>query len=849
MIPQSRVSRQIKKIIRDQNDAKVTSSNKSRRQIYKSIAHEAASSQWSQWFHRQGWTAFPFQEQAWAAFSRNKSILIAVPTGSGKTYAALGGPLLHLMSTPLPQNTYKIIYLTPLKALARDIAHAIDVALKGLNLPFQVAVRTGDSSTSERKEQSKNIPEILVTTPESLAILLTGSETSQKFRDVFSVIVDEWHELVGTKRGSLLELTLASLKFHAPQLRVTALSATLGNLKEAAQVITGDTDPKIITDANSRTVNIDVLVPREMGPAPWFGYAGLLLIDEVLGAIDPKNSQILFTNTRGQAEAWHREILSKRPEWREKLALHHGSLALEERAAVEAGVKSGQLKVIVATSSLELGVDFPQVKKIFQIGAVKSLARAVQRAGRGHHQPGKASELIVCPTSLFEIIEAHALKKAKAENLFESKHILQKPIDVFVQFLLNNAFNQGFSVAEVRQILDSTVSFKDITDEEIQWALQFLTRGGKSLVAYPQFKKLMEVQGRYVFTDAKSARTHRMNIGTIVSDDGIRVRFATGKTLGTIGESFVSRLQKGDVFQFGGKDLEFIQLRDTTLLVRLAKKKSNVSTIWTGSVLPISSLLSQYLRESVDQLARAESPQSLSAPELKRFWPVALQQKNISHIPRSDENLVELLKSREGYHLFMYPWAGRLVHEGLGHLMAYRMARVSPNTISVAANDYGFELLALEPLPSIEVLQGLLSSSENLMEDIEASLNYHELSKRAFREVARVSGLVQSSVGGRQKTQRNLQMSSSLLYDVFEKYEPDHLLLKQARREVQSQQLHLPRLLEEMNGFRESKIVVKSLTRLSPFSFPLFIERIRSRVSTETLEHRIARFQRQIVEG
>ncbi len=852
MIPQSRISGQIRKLKVQAEKARLAEEKTKtvqRRRSFHALTPAEAEMRWESWLRSQNFKAFPFQRQAWQAFHEGRSMLIAVPTGSGKTLAAAGGPLMKLMTESSPvEGRTRIIYLTPLKALARDIAHALERPIRDMGLPFQVGLRTGDTSASSRQEMRKNHPEILVTTPESFAILLTGAEVEKKYGQVFSVVIDEGHELLGTKRGSLLELSLATLKEHSPELRVSVLSATLGNLEEAARVLTGALDPLLIAAEPARDLNVEVLTPPAMNAAPWLGYSGLKLSEELLKSVNPNESQIIFTNTRASAEAWYRDILERRPDWKEITALHHGSLSKEERERVEAGTKSGEYKIIVATSSLELGVDFPQVGRVYQVGSVKSLARAVQRAGRGYHRPGEASHLTICPSNLFEILEGYALRQAIHEGVFEVKEPLHKPLDVFVQFLLNRAFNDGFTIDEIKRTLQRSFSFRDVSDDEIQWALHFLIRGGVSLSRYPQFMKLQQLGDRYLFADAKLARLHRMNIGTIVSDDGVQVKFMGGKSLGVIGETFVSKLKKGDVFHFAGRELEYVQLKYTTLFVKLAQDPPEIVTVWIGNVLPMSGVLCKQMRETVDLLAKANSAEDFSEPELQSFWPVAERQKELSKIPLQDETLVEIWKSREGFHLFVHTWAGRLVNEGLGHLFAYRIAQISPNTISVAANDHGFELMGLEAFPPAEVLQSLFTNLQDLDEEIEKSLNFPELAKRSFREVARVSGLIQSAVAGQSKNQRNLQMSSGLLFDVFENYEKNHPLVLQAKREVRQNQLKTENLRQEILNFQKRRFLFVPLTRLSPFAFPLFIERARNRISTEKLEHRIARFQRQILE-
>ncbi len=853
MQPSPRISSQIKRIKSREARELEAHSEKNRKKllkIYDQTSLEDAEEIWKEWFRKNNWEPFKFQLEAWSTFLNQKPALISVPTGSGKTYAAFGGPFIKLLNSETKDlGQLRVLYISPMKALVRDVAHALARPIQELSLPFKVGVRTGDSSTRDRLSMSKRFPEILVTTPESLAILLTGEDAKNRFSKVHSIIVDEWHELLGNKRGSLLELTLATVKQYAPQVTITGLSATLGNMETAAQTLAGESQAKIISDETSRNIKIDVLVPNGMSAAPWFGYAGLSLANELVNDLKISQSQIIFTNTRAHAEAWYQKIRELKPEWADEVALHHGSLSMAQRQDVEEGVKAGDIKIVVATSSLELGVDFPQVGRVFQVGSAKSLARAVQRAGRGFHRPGESSSLTLCPTTYFEILEVNALKKALEKKVFESREPLQKPADVLVQFLLNKAFGEGFELSEIREILARTYSFRDVTEDELAWALNFLLHGGNSLKAYPQFFKLQKVGNRYSFVNGLQARQHRMNIGTIVSEDGIQVKFAKGGHLGNISESFIAKLKKGDIFQFAGRELEFLQLRDAKAFVRLSTRKASVTTVWSGQILPISPVVSLELRRAVDDLARAGDENELLEPELKSFWPIASKQKLVSAIPKLNENLMERWKSREGHHIFIYPWAGRLVHEGLGHLVAYRLAKHRANTLSVAVNDYGLELLGAEAFPSNEKLIELLSSEDQLEADIESSLNFHELSKRTFREIARIAGLIQTMNHGERKAMRHLQMSSSLLYEVFQKHDRDNLLLKQAVKEVKNLQLHFSRLKEELSAFRHRNWIIKDLNSLSPFSFPLYIERVRSRVSTETLRERIERVQRKMLEG
>ena len=800
---------------------------------------------WLDWFKSQDWTPFPFQEKVWQAYLNGESGLLSVPTGSGKTYAAFGGPFIDLLSyEPLDSAQPLVaIYISPLKALVRDIAQALMKPISDLKLPYHVEIRTGDTSQAARARLRERLPHILITTPESFGLLLAEKDAEARLSGVRALVVDEWHELLGTKRGSLLELTVARLREFAPHLKTWALSATIANLPTAAKVAVGlSQKPTLIAEKLKRTVRIDSILPASKQNFPWYGHSGLRLADDVVAQIDTNVSTLIFTNTRSQAERWFHELLRRRPDWESILALHHGSIDRAERERVENGVKSGALRVVVATSSLDLGVDFPQVEKAIQIGSTKGLARALQRAGRAFHQPGKSTVLTVLPTNQMEILEVAALRTGLAAGELENREPLKAPLDVLVQFVLNCAFGRGFRVEKLLQTVQSTYSFSDVSAATFDRIKEFTVLGGTALQAYPQFQKLVEVDGRFVFANPRVARLHRLNMGTILSDGGVLVKFPKGQTLGVIDESFIAKIKPGQSFQFSGRTLQLIQLRDMNALVRLSKAKDVTSSVWNGTLFPISAVLSKYLRQEVAQLSE-DLDQSHSSPEQVAFRPAALIQRRLSQIPAMNELLIETMTSRDGHHLFIYPFEGRLVHEGLGHLLAFRLSQLKRNTISVSATDYGFELLAAEPFGDVAEIKPKLTDVAHLETDIQESLNFPELAKRAFREVARVSGLIQQGIPGKNKSIRQLQMSSSLLFDVFKKYEPDHPLLYQAEQDVRTNQLQLERLTRVMEQIAERKFILRRLDSLTPFSFPLYLERVKSRLSTESLEDRIERIR------
>ncbi len=810
------------------------------------LSVEQAMTLWRGWFERQGWTPFPFQLEAWEAYFSGRSGVIAVATGSGKTYAALGGPLVELIAQPASEDErLSILYISPLKALVRDVAQAIQKPLADLRWPLDIAVRTGDTAQSVRRQLKIELPHILVTTPESLAILMTDQGWQGRMKGLRAVVVDEWHELLGSKRGSLLELTLARLRSVTTKVRTWALSATIANLDVAADVAVGSGDASIIRADIPRHVLVQSILPESLTACPWFGYSGLRLLPDVLRSIDPNKSTLLFTNTRSHAERWYQAILDAKPDWAQTTALHHGSLDQEERRRVENDIKSGTLRLVVATSSLDLGVDFPPVEDVIQIGSAKSVARAIQRAGRAYHRPGEDTRVRLCPTNVMEILEASAVREAIQDGVLEERVPRHKPLDVLVQFLLNSAFNEGFDSVELLTQVRSSYSFRTVTDDEFAWALQFIRSGG-SLAAYSHFRKIVLDGGHYRFASASLARQHKMNIGTISSDGGVVVHMQRGSRLGVIDEAFVAKLRPGDVIQFAGRTVTFLQMRDMVAYVKPAQQRHRLAAVWTGTIFSLSVPLSHYLRRDVERLLQAGQGAAPRSEEIAALLPIARIQLVRSRIPTARQTLVETCRTAEGHHLFVYTWEGWAVNEGLGHLAAYRLARLRPNTVAVSATNHGFELLSTEPLGNSEVIREVLTDCSDLDADIQASLNYPELARRAFRDIARVAGLVQQRPPSARKSARHLQMSSSLLFDVFRQYEPHHPLLAQAYREVCESQLELDRLKSVMKGIADQEFLYVLSTRLTPFAFSLYTERIRSRLSTETFERRIARLQREV---
>jgi ATP-dependent Lhr-like helicase len=792
------------------------------------------------WFEEQSWTVLQHQREAWEAIAGGQSGLIEMPTGAGKTYAVLFGFLPELGDAV---DGLRLLYVTPLRALTRDIEIALRRPCEDLGLQLRIESRTGDTSNSLRRKQKKELPHILITTPESLALLLSYEHAAKDFADLKGIILDEWHELLGSKRGSLLELSLARLRHLSPQARTWALSATLPNREEAAATALGrDRPPYLIRSSERVQLEIETLAPPPEGRLPWAGHLGLKMVPEVLLQLDPGESTLLFTNTRSQAERWHEAIMLSRPEWEGQLALHHGSLALEEREHVERGVKEGRIRCVVCTASLDLGVDFPEVDRVIQIGSPKRISRLIQRAGRSNHAPGLKPRLLFVPTHALELVEIIACRQAIERGEIEARRPLRAPLDVLVQHLVNCALGGGFEREAMWEEVRTAYSFADLDRESFEWALDFIVRGGGTLAAYPQYCRVQLDGPTYRVLDKTIALRHRQNIGTIVSDASMQLKLGR-RSLGTVEEAFIAKLHKGDQFLFGGRWLQLVSVKDLTAYTRLAKgSQAGLVPAWYGTSLPWSTLLSNHVRGVFDQFAQG-SVNLKCYFEAEALSSIEQSQSRLSAWPRSDQLLIERVLSREGYHFFFYPCESRSVHEGLAALLVHRISRDYPGSFSVAANDYGFEVLSTVDVGwSAEDLTRWLSP-EDLEKDLRAALNQSELARRQFREIARVAGLVFQNLPGRQHSNRQLQSSSGLLFDVLQRFDPTHRLLAQATQEVLQQQFEWERLQSTLQRIKGMEKIRREPPIFSPLGLPLYIERVSARVSTEDWNDRLERIK------
>ena len=794
------------------------------------------------WLASRGWKPFAFQREVWRAMKQGQSGLLHSSTGSGKTLAIWLGALQAFAKSNVASKTappLTVLWITPMRALAADTLLALREPLADLAPQWTSALRSGDSTSAERSAQAKRLPTVLVTTPESLTLLLARADAREALQHVKLTVVDEWHELLGNKRGVQLQLALARLRQFNPTLLSWGVSATLGNLPEALSALVGVAVENAVTvhGASTKKLVIDTLLPAKAERFAWAGHLGLSMLPQVVQALDESASTLVFTNTRAQAERWYQAILEARPDWAGVIALHHGSLDKSVREWVEAGLKTGTVRAAVCTSSLDLGVDFLPVERVLQIGSAKGVARLIQRAGRSGHAPGRPSRISLVPTHSLELVEAAAARAAVQAGQIEPRQVPRQPMDVLVQHLVTVALGGGFMADALYAEVRTTAAYQDLTPDQWQWALDFVRQGGASLAIYPDYQRAApDEQGVWRVTDARLARRHRVNIGTIVSDASMTVQFVNGSKIGTVEEGFIARLKPGDGFSFGGRLLELVRVHQMTAYVKRASKGSAAIPRWNGGKMPLSSTLADaVLRE----LAAADAGH-FDSPEMRCVRPLLDLQRERSALPTPERLLAETFKSRDGHHLFLYPFAGRNVHLGLASLLAWRAAQPERGTFSIAVNDYGLELLSAKPVDWAARLASLLAAPVDVAEVL-AGLNATELARRRFREIARIAGLIFQSHPGENRSNRQLQASSSLFFEVFQKYDPGNRLLAQAEQELLSLELDVSALACVLARMQSQTLKLVALSKPSPLAFPLMVERLRERLSNESLAERIAR--------
>lgn len=811
------------------------------------------------WLETKGFKPFLFQQQVWQQIIAGNSGLVNAPTGCGKTFSVFLGNVIDFINhhpddyASQKNNGLQLLWITPLRALAKDIGRAMEEVIGELGMNWKVGIRNGDTSTSERAAQKRHMPEVLIITPESLHLLLAQKGYPEIFRTLKLIAIDEWHELLGSKRGVQVELAISrivgshesTITTNHLQASIWGISATIGNLEEAKEVLLSPLKKEGITiKANhNKKIEVESIFPDEIEKYPWAGHLGIKLAHKLIPIIQESRTTLIFINTRGMSERWYQTLLDVCPELAGSIALHHSSIDREMREWIEDNLHTGNLKAVVCTASLDLGVDFRPVETVIQVGSPKGVARFLQRAGRSGHSPDAVSKIYFLPTHSLELMEAAALKSAMQENMIESRPPMMLCFDVLMQYLNTIAISDGFLPDDIYKEVASTFCFRDITKDEWQHILHFITAGGNAMQQYDEFKKVEIIDGVYKINSRKVAMRHRMHIGTIVSDSMLKVKFMSGGYVGVIEEYFISRLEAGDVFTLAGRNLEFLMIKDMTALVKKSDKTKSIVPSWNGGRMPLSANLGKKLREMLDKSVTGNGEPII---ELEVLKPLLSLQETLSHVPKKNELLIEQIETKDGFHLFAYPFEGRLVHEAMAAILAFRISRIQPITFSFAMNDYGFELLSDQPIPIDDTNVYELFSPDDLLNDIQRSVNSTEMAKRKFRDVAVIGGLIFQGMPGEKKKARHLQSSASLLFKVFSEYDSGNLLLRQAYQEVMDQQMEEVRLRDMLNRIQESNIIITFPEKLTPFCFPIKVDSIREDLSSEKLEDRVRKMQQQL---
>lgn len=773
-----------------------------------------------------GFAPFPFQRESWHALESAAAVLILAPTGAGKTLAALGAFLARALAAPRRREGLRLLWVTPLRALAADTARSAAEWVAAAGIDWRVVLRSGDASEGAKRRARAGDAELIVTTPESLALLLSHEAFQRACGGLWGVVCDEWQELLGSKRGVLVELAIARLRRLAPSLRAIALSASIGDPETALAVLAAGREGRIVRADSARPLFLETLLPPDPLALPWAGHLGLDRLPELLPRLTAAESSLLFTNTRAQAEQWYAALHSVWPGDPNELALHHGSIAPERRASVEEGLRSGRLRAVVATSSLDLGVDLPKVEQVVQIGSPKGLARLLQRAGRARHRPGAPARIILVPTHPWELLEIAAARLALAEGRIEARPPLRLCLDVLAQHLTTLALAEPLDPAEVFAEVRGTHAFAALEEADFAAILAMLEHGGSALGRYPGFARLRRNgEGRLVPASARVARDHRLAIGTILGDELLPVTLLNGRRIGEVENRFLARLLPGDCFQLGGESLRLVALREDRALVRKAKGEPAVVPRWAGGRLPLSSELGGALLEALD---RGEGP------ELEAARPLLAHQAMLSALPRPGELLCECYALPEAWQLFVFPFAGRDLHAGLAALLG---ARLGPPPLELAVNDYGLLLLFGEEPPLGRLGECLTRPPRE--EELIGEGRLDALWRRRFHENAQIAGLLRKAPPGAGQGLRHLRLSSRLLFEVLRRHDPGHPMLRYAHRETLEHDLALSGIQALVERLGKARLLLERPRQLSPLALTLQAERLRAPLDPRAVEQRV----------
>ncbi|MEH6755014.1 MAG: ligase-associated DNA damage response DEXH box helicase [Alphaproteobacteria bacterium] len=767
------------------------------------------------WFAARGWRPHAHQLAMLEAARAGQSALLIAPTGGGKTLAGFLPSLVDLISGDAPEDGLHTLYISPLKALAVDIHRNLEVPIAEMALPIRAETRTGDTPQSKRQRQRKKPPHMLMTTPESLALLLSYEDAPEIFASLQCVILDELHAIEDNKRGDLLALGLSRLQALAPHVRRVGLSATVADpdrLRSWLSTTANADDVELVLGVDGAEPDVAVL---ETGARlPWSGHMGAHAVPEIYDLLKDGGTTLVFVNTRAQAEIVFQEL------WRLnednlRIALHHGSLAVEQRRKVEAAMVRGELDAVVATSSLDLGVDWAAVDLVVQVGAPKGATRLLQRIGRANHQLDNPSRAVLVPANRFEVLECRAALDAIAAHTLDGVPERPGGLDVLAQHILGAACAGPVDRDALFEQVRTAGPYAGLTREDYDDVFGFVATGGYALGAYDRFKRLFrESDGLYEITSKTAIRDYRMNVGTIVEAPTLKVRLGRGRVLGEVEESFVNHLTEGDTFIFAGRLLEFVELRETSVITRPGKGDAPAVPAYVGGRLPLSTHLADRVRTILSD------PKTWSGlPEQVAEWLEVQRWRSL--LPSRDGLLVESFPRGNKHYLVAYCFEGRNAHQTLGMLLTKRMERAGLNPLGFVATDYVIGVWSTRSVEAADMES--LFSEDMLGDDLEAWMAESSMLKRTFRNVAVIAGLIQRRHPGEEKSRRQVTFNSDLIYDVLRTHEPNHVLLRATRADAASGLTDVRRLAGMLARVK-GKITHRHLDRVSPLAVPILLE-------------------------
>ena len=763
------------------------------------------------WLKKKGWSLYDHQIETLSLIKEGFDVILHAPTGGGKTIGGFMPSIDDFINNNYKSQEFHTLYISPLKALTTDVQRNLLNPINDLKINIKVETRTSDTSTYNKAKQIKKPPNFLMTTPESFALLMARTDVINLFKNLKFVIIDELHTFFDSKRGHLLSLNVARLRSIKP-FQVIGLSATLKNTTLAKKYLSNNKNTKLVSTHSKVTPEITIL--NSGNRIPWSGHSPRYALSEIYSEILKFKSSILFVNTRAQAEILFESLWAINNK-NKKIAIHHGSLEKELRKKVEKEIVEGHVECVVATSSLDLGLDWGNIDLVMQIGAPKGVARLVQRIGRANHTINTPSRAILVPTNCFEYVECIAAKECVELNFLEDEIYSEGSLDVLAQHIVGVAISQKFKKEDLYKQIKEAWPYRNLNIEDFEKTLSFVENGGYSLQAYEEYSRLRRDGEYYEIRDKSLVTKYKMNIGTIVEAEMLRLRVGN-RYLGNIEEWFISGLSAGDTFIFGGKRLMFEKVIGNIAYAKITALEHQKIPSFKGGNLPLSTHLSKTVRKIFSKRLEA-----VDLPDSLKKW--SELQTKFSSFPKENEFLVETFKRKNGkhdkYYMAVHPFEGRNTHQTLGFLILRRIKKLGVQPFGFVANDYSILFSFSKEIEDID----FLFSQDILIEDLYEWLEETPLIKRLFREIAIISGLIYKNLPGNQKTGKQVTFNTDLIYEVLRKHEPHHILLKITTENAKKDLVDLDRLSTFL--FRiKNKIKINKLNRASALAFSLLFE-------------------------